>query len=111
MRLMGDMHVKTNLLNSINNIWTSEDQVLQSSSKTAKISRVGNRNSTIRRELWICVNWRGTRLAVRHTGTLKNLHHILALGQKKTRTTVLHMYTQKMMKLTEIFHGELPLEG
>ena len=111
MRLPRIMHMEANLLNSVGDGWTSESQILQSSSKTAKISRVGNRNSTIRRELWICVNWRGTRLAVRHTGTLKNLHHILALGQKKTRTTVLHMYTQKMMKLTEIFHGELPLEG
>ena len=105
------MHMEANLLKSICDVWTSECQILQSSSKTAKISRVGNKNSIICRELWICVNWRGTRLGVRHTSTLKNLHHILALGQKKTRTTALHMYTQKMMNLTEIFHGELPLEG
>ena len=88
------MHVETNLLNSISNIWMSEGQVLQSSSKTAKVSRIRHGNTTICRELGICINRRGTRLAVRHASSLKDLHDVLMLRQQKTRTRTLHMHTQ-----------------
>ena len=79
MRLPRIMHMKTDLLDSICDVWTGEGQVLQCAGSTAEVGRISYRNTTIRRELGICINRRGTRLAVRHASSLKDLHDVLML--------------------------------
>src|SRR5690349_7195338 len=91
-RLPGIMHVKTNLLNSIGNIWPSEGQILQSTGKTAVIRSIRNRRS-ITGKLRISINWCGTRVAVSHASTVKNLQHILSLRKEKAIPRTLHMHT------------------
>jgi len=40
MRLPGIMHVKTDLLNCIRDIWPGESKILEGTSKTAKIGGI-----------------------------------------------------------------------
>jgi hypothetical protein len=72
------MHVKTYLLNSICNIWTSESKILKSSCEAAKIWGVGY-GITSGRELRIHINWSSTRLTVTHPSPFKYLNHVLLL--------------------------------
>jgi len=81
MRLPRIMHVKADLLYCICNIWTSEGQIPQGAGEAAKIRRICNWNTIICRKLRIGVDWSGTRLAISHTSSLKNIHHILSLRE------------------------------
>jgi hypothetical protein len=45
------MHVKTNLLNRVGNIWVSEYQVLQSTDQAMVMRRVADRIAHVTREL------------------------------------------------------------
>jgi hypothetical protein len=61
-------------------------------------------------EFWIQINGSSARLTVRHPGTIKNFKHILSLGEKETRGSVLNMHSKKVIQLSEIFQGKLMLE-
>jgi hypothetical protein len=92
MRFPGIMHVQADLLNCISDIWPGEGEVLKSPSKTAVLAGIRDRGS-ISRELRVSIHRSAARLAVTHTGSLQNLHHILALREKKTVTSVLNTDT------------------
>jgi hypothetical protein len=79
MRLTRVVHVKTDLLNSIYNVWASECQVLKSSSKTAKVCSIRHKGPLSCSNLRIGVNWSRARLALRHPGAIQNIQHILSL--------------------------------
>ena len=78
MRLLGVVHIEADLLNSIRNIWTGEGEILKCSSNAAIVSRVGD-GDTISRKLSMSINRSTAGLAVKHTGTLQNVQHILTL--------------------------------
>jgi len=63
MRLSRIMHVETDLLNSINNIWASEGEILESTSEASKISPIDKGSTFSSRQLGICINRSGTRFA------------------------------------------------
>ncbi|CAN6182646.1 unnamed protein product [Urochloa humidicola] len=109
MRLPRIMHVKTDLLNSIGDIWPSESEVQQSSSNTLVGGPVSNRSTLSSRKLGQGVNRGGARLAVRHPSPLKNLKGILSLVKEETRRAGLNSNTQKVVEHTQILHSKLLL--
>jgi hypothetical protein len=110
MRLSGIMHKQADLLNSISNIRSGESKVLKSSSKTAVLSRISNRDA-ICSKLGVSVHGSTARFALTHTGTLQNVQHILALRKEQGVTAALNTDSQKMVKRTHISHRELTAEG
>ena len=72
-RLPGIMHVKTNLLDSICNIWPGEGEVLQSNNKTAKIRSISYWGTINGRHFGVSVYRSGARLALCHACSVKNL--------------------------------------
>jgi len=72
------MHVEADLLNGIGKIWSSEGQILKSTSKAPEVCSILNRN-TICIELWVAINQGGTGLALGHTSSGEYVKHILSL--------------------------------
>jgi hypothetical protein len=107
------MHVEADLLNSVVNIRPSECEVLQGTSKTAKIRslKVRKRRAGDGRQLGIGVNRCSAGLACSHAGSGKNVEHVLVLRQEKTIWASLDMHAQEVVKLSQILHGELRLQG
>jgi hypothetical protein len=105
------MHVQTDLLDSISNIWPSERQVLQGTSKTPIIRGISHWRTSISWNLRICVDWSRTRLALCHLGMLQNIQHELPLRKKKALATPLNSHTQKVMQFRKVLHREFLLEG
>jgi len=73
MRLSRIMHVETDLLNSIGNIWASKGKILESTSEASKINPIDKGSTFSSRQLGICINRSGTRFAISHTSALQNL--------------------------------------
>jgi hypothetical protein len=61
-RLTRIMHVKTDLLNCICNVWQSKHQVLKSSSKAAKVCSIRHWGPINCSNLRVGVNWSGAWL-------------------------------------------------
>jgi hypothetical protein len=96
------MHLKEDLLNSIHKVQSGEGEVLQSTNKTLESSRISHRSTHIYRQLRLCVNRSGTRLAFSHPSPLHDIKGILSLVKEKA--------TQEMVKLAKILHSELLLQ-
>jgi hypothetical protein len=91
MRFPWLMHTETHLLNGISNIRSSEGEILQSTSKTAKIRSIMNRRTNLGKQLGISVHWGGAQLAFRHPCASQNIQHVLPL-REKTVTRALNMH-------------------
>jgi hypothetical protein len=74
-----------------------ESEILKTTCEAAKVCRIRHW-CAVRRELKIHISWHRARLAVSHASTVKDLNHILTLREKETRSCVLDVHTQKMMK-------------
>ena len=109
-RLPRIMHVEADLLDCVGNIWSAEGQILKGASKAPEICSILNRN-TICTELRIAIDRSGTRLALSHAGTGKNVKHVLSLREEHAVTMMLNLHAQKVMELTQILRRELLLNG
>ena len=104
------MHVQANLLDGISNIRLGECEVLQSACKTLEVRGVLNW-WTIDCQLGIGVHWSRARFALSHTSAIQDVKHVLPLRKEKTETTTLYVHPQEVVKLTQICHAELLLQG
>ncbi len=105
------MHVKTDLLDSIGDIWPGKSQVLEGTSKTPIVHGITNRGTIGGRELGIGVNRGSTWLAICHASTLQNLEAVLALTEMKARGLSRNRDAQEMMQAAKILHREFRLES
>jgi hypothetical protein len=105
------MHVKTDLLDCIRNVWPSERQVLEGASKAAEVCSIRHWGPLSCSNLRIGVNWCGARLALCHSSAIQNVQHVLSLGEEETITTALNLHAKEVMQFTEVFHGKLSLKG
>lgn len=105
------MHEETHLLNRIREIWPSECKVLESSSKAAVESGIGQEGPITSGQFGLSVDGGGDRLAVEHVSTVENFECILLLTQEEARGVGSDVNAQEMVKVTEIGHGELVFEG
>lgn len=64
----GIMHVKADLLNYIGNIRSGEGEILQGTSKAAKLRSINDRRTIIISEFLVSVHQCGARLALSHGG-------------------------------------------
>ena len=78
-RLLGIMHVKTDLLNGIGEIRPGEGEVLQVTSETPLASRIGHGITQISRQLRLSIDRSGAWLAISHPSPLQNVECILPL--------------------------------
>jgi hypothetical protein len=56
-RLLGIMHMKTNLLDDIGNVWVGERKVLEGPSEAPELSWISNRRIRSGRDLGLHVHW------------------------------------------------------
>jgi hypothetical protein len=98
MRLPWVMHMKTDFSEPHGRYQAGESEILKTNCEAAKVYRIRHW-CTIRRELRIHISWHRAGLAVSHASTVKGLNHILMLREKETRSCVLDVHTQKMMKI------------
>jgi len=78
-RLPRVVHVKTDLLNGICNVWAGECQVLKGSSKTAEVGSIRHRGPLSGSNLRIGVHWSRAWLALSHSGAIEDIQHVLSL--------------------------------
>jgi hypothetical protein len=62
-------------------------------------------------ELRIDINGRGAWLAANHSRILKDLNHVLPLGEEETQTYVLNMHTQISYEECQDPSKGTPVEG
>jgi hypothetical protein len=56
-RLLGIMHMKTNLLDDIGDVWVGERKVLEGPSEAPELSWISNRRTRSGRDLGLRVHW------------------------------------------------------
>lgn len=105
------MHVKTDLLNCISDVWPGEGQVLEHPCKTAKIGGILDRIARSRKNLRVGVNRSGAGLAICHTSPIQDVNHILTLKQEKATIATLNVHPQEVIELAKILHHKLPLQS
>ena len=66
------MHIQTDMLNNVYDIWMGEGEILQSTNNTVIVCGVGHQ-STIGRQLGVCIHRRTSRLAVMLTSMIQNI--------------------------------------
>jgi hypothetical protein len=97
-------------LYSIRNIRTGEGEILKSPSDAAIVSRVSDCD-TISRELGMGIHRCTARLVVAHASTVKNIEHILTLGEKQAVLIALNTDAKEMVKLSHVRHREFLAES
>jgi hypothetical protein len=85
MRIPRSMHVQACLLNRMSNVRASMCQILQGTSVTAILSRIGEECTISGRNLAPYINRSGAWVALGHTSALKELNCILALRKNHTK--------------------------
>ena len=103
------VHVETNLLDDIGNVWTSEGQILKRTSQTTKVSGILNWLTNISRDLWVGVNRSRAGFAFSHTSPVQSLHHVRLLRQEHATISVLNFHPKKVMQLAKVLHTEFML--
>jgi hypothetical protein len=82
MRVSGVVHMQAYLLNSIDDIRTSESEILQSTSDTAVVSRIRHRRTISSRQLGVSVHRSAAGLAVAHASVVEDIQQLLSLRKK-----------------------------
>jgi hypothetical protein len=77
--LSGVVHMETDLLHGVGDVWPSEGEVLKGTDKTLVPSGVLDRVTHGLRELRLRVDWGKAGLAVTHLGPLQNVKSVLPL--------------------------------
>ena len=77
--LLRIVHMETNLLYSLGNIWVSEGEVLQGTNQTAVLSGVADRCTDCGGDLGMSVDGGTAWLAVGHASSLKHIQSVLPL--------------------------------
>ena len=108
--LPGIMHVETDLLNGIGDVWPGEGEVLQGTGQTPVGSMISHRSTQISRQLRLSVDRSGAGLAISHPSPLQNIEGVLPLVKEKTRRARLNSDTQEVVELTKILHSKLLLQ-
>jgi hypothetical protein len=103
--------MKENLLYDVGNVGAGERQVLEGPSEASKLSRISNRRPRSGGDLGLCVHGSRDWLAVHHPSALKDVTSELAPSEEETICLMLYGDPQKVVKRTEVLHGEFPLEG
>src|SRR6185312_12101790 len=103
------MHMETDLLNSVVEVWPGEGEVLQSAGQTSVGSRISHRITQISRQLRLSVDSSGVGLVISHPSPLQNIKCVLPLV-KKTRRARLNSDAQEVVELTKILHSKLLLQ-
>ena len=99
------MHIKTGLLDSKGNFRPCNSKVLESIYKATIKSRI-REGFTIRGKFGTSIYKSARVLAIKHASTIEKINNILTLGKEKIRGVTKNRNAQKMMKQTEIIHGE-----
>ena len=107
---MGIMHVETDLLNRVGEIWPGEGAVLQSTGQTPVGSRISHRITQISRQLRMSVDRSGAGHAISHPSPLQNVECILPLVKEHARRASLNSNAQEVVELTKILHSKLLLQ-
>jgi hypothetical protein len=107
MRFPRSMHVETCLLNSMSNVWTSERQVLESTSIATVLRGIGEKRTLSGGEFAAHINGSGAGVALDHAGTLQELDGVLALREDHARSRPSDRDPEKEGQGAKICHGEL----
>jgi hypothetical protein len=99
MRLTRIMHEETHLLNNIGDVRTSQSKILKSAGETPILGSILNRITICGRQLGTSVDGCRCRVTFSHSSTLKEIHRILALGQKKSISRTSDRDPEEVMKL------------
>ena len=104
------MHMETDLLNSVGEVWPGEGEVLQSADQTPVGSRFSHRITQISRQLRLSVDRSGAGLAISHLSPLQNIDGILPLVKEEARRARLNSDAQEVVELAKIIHSKLLLQ-
>jgi hypothetical protein len=105
------IHVELNLLDDVCDVRAGERQVLEGLNEAPKVSQISIRRPRVNGDLGLRVHRCRNRLAVHHANSLKNVENKRMLSEEEPVHQMLYGDAQKMMEVTEILHGEFPLEG
>jgi hypothetical protein len=81
-RLPEIMHMKTDLLNCIGDVWPGEGELLKGPSETPVCNGVSHRGSLNLRQLALSIDRSGAGIAVNHPSPLQDIPSILPLVKK-----------------------------
>jgi hypothetical protein len=73
------VHMETDLLQGVGDVWPGEGEVLKGTGKTPVAGGVRDWVTCGLRELGLRVDWGGAGLAVTHLGSLQNVKSVLSL--------------------------------
>jgi hypothetical protein len=110
MRLVRVVHEETHLLNGVGEVWTSQREVLESTSEAAVLGSILHRSAVRSRELGASVHRSRCRVTLGHAGALEQIHSVLALGEEEAARGPCDRDPEEVMEIPEIFHGELGLK-
>jgi hypothetical protein len=110
-RLSGIMHMKTNLLDSVDEVEAGERQVLEGLGEAPELSQISNRRPRSGGDFDLHVYGRQDQLVVHHASTLKDIESELVLSEEESIRLMLYGDPQKIMKRAKVLHGEFPLES
>jgi hypothetical protein len=110
-RLPKIMHVKADLMDNIGDVRTGERQVLEGPGKAPEVSRISNRRPGGGGDLDLHVHGRRDWLTFHHASALKDVESELVLSEEESIGLMLYGDPQKVVKRSDVLHGELPLEG
>jgi hypothetical protein len=105
------VHVEAYLLHGISDVGARERQVLEGTSKTSVLRRIGDRRASLSGELGRCVHGSRRRVAGAHASTLEYLESVLSLREKHPLRVTSNGKAEEVMKLAQVSHGELGAEG
>jgi hypothetical protein len=103
--------VQTDLSHGISDVGPCECQVLEGSSNASELRGVRNMRLRVVSQLRLEVDWSRTRLAVRHECPLEVVKRVGALVEEQSVWTTLDGDVEKVVKRSEILHGEFPLKS
>ena len=103
--------MEAHLLDSILNIRTRQGEVLESTNDAAVEGSVERRRALDGRQLSLCVDRRGSRLAVKHAGSLQKLVGILLLMQEEASGPTNNFDAEEVVESPQVLEGELGAEA
>lgn len=99
--------MKTDLLESVLDLWKFLCEVLQSANNRAIEQNIRNRRTGSGGELGLRVDTRGRGFAMKHPSMVKKLMSILPLMKEEAIRTTHDLNTEEVVQRTQVLDGEL----
>ena len=103
--------MKAHLLDSVLNVRTRQREVLNSTDDGAVKGSVRRRRTLDGGHLSLCVDERGSRLAVKHARSLQKLVGVLLLVQEEASSPAHDLDVEEVVESPQVLEGKLGAEG